>query len=65
MIIIIIIILYIIMIIILGVNVVPGSIIKEITKEADGTMTIHLENGKVHYSTVRATVRALLIRIMM
>lgn len=24
-----------------------GSIIKEITKDADGTMTVHLENGKV------------------
>ena len=46
-------------------NVVPGSIIKEITKEADGTMTVHLENGKVWYSTVRATVHALLIRTMM
>ena len=26
---------------------VPGSVMKEITKEADGTMTVHLENGKV------------------
>jgi hypothetical protein len=24
-----------------------GSIIKEITKDADGTMTVHLQNGKV------------------
>lgn len=31
----------------IGVNVMSGSIIKEVTKDADGTMTVHLENGKV------------------
>ena len=31
---------------------VPGSVMKEITKEADGTMTVHLENGKVIESEV-------------
>jgi hypothetical protein len=33
----------------LGIDVVTSSIIKEITKEADGTLTIHTENGKVSY----------------
>ena len=33
----------------LGIDVVTSSIIKEITKEADGTLTVHTENGKVSY----------------
>lgn len=37
----------------LGVNVITGSIMKEITKEADGTMTVHLENGKVTITEIK------------
>jgi hypothetical protein len=33
----------------LGIDVVTSSIIKEITKEADGKLTVHTENGKVSY----------------
>jgi glutathione reductase (NADPH) len=37
-----------------GINVVSGSVSKEVTKEADGTFTLHLENGEVvftHFSS--------------
>jgi glutathione reductase (NADPH) len=33
-----------------GINVVPGSVAKEVTKEADGTFTLHLENGQVTHN---------------
>lgn len=31
----------------IGIHVHPGSIMKEVVKEADGTLTLHLENGEV------------------
>eukprot|EP00596_Hydrurales_sp_CCMP1899_P002146 CAMPEP_0119036210 /NCGR_PEP_ID=MMETSP1177-20130426/3740_1 /TAXON_ID=2985 /ORGANISM="Ochromonas sp, Strain CCMP1899" /LENGTH=480 /DNA_ID=CAMNT_0006995673 /DNA_START=149 /DNA_END=1591 /DNA_ORIENTATION=- len=31
-----------------GINLVSGAVMKEIVKEADGTMTVHLENGASH-----------------
>ena len=39
-------------VLIIGVDVITGSVMKKITKEADGTMTVHTENGKVPYCII-------------
>ncbi|CAE7781664.1 gor [Symbiodinium microadriaticum] len=31
-----------------GINVQPGSVVKEVVKEKDGSLTLHLRNGQVH-----------------
>ena len=42
---------------VIGINVVTGAVSKEVTKEADGSLTLHLQDGRVG-ACIRVCVRA-------
>lgn len=45
---------------VVGIEVLGGSIPKAVTKEADGTLTLHLENGTVSCRTILYNLYSLL-----